>query len=622
MHTSNLDSFKNLQENLLLQGINLEGFPLALQFNKRDLRDLISTEELNEQLNPYSVPIFDAIATEGVGVQETLEGIVKLVMRSLRERYEPVVAAGGPEKEEIPVREPVQVSPPPPPVVPTFPVDTAPPDLSSPSLSSPVPAESTSMPDPAMTTPFDEAVASAEDMSTADFSGMTPEPPPFEEAKPVATLEDDVNTGVYGDAEDELDRALESVAQYMDEPPAVLQEPEFPAEPLIPDFDLDNLGDEENLGDDEPEPLQVLDFPDDAFDHARTDSGFEVPGIAEIAIGGTEEEAEPEIKTPPAPEEERYEDSIQAPSPFAPQEFIIDEADSDEPGVAAFEVATFDEPEVAVADEPIPEEADEEPAEVSEIDEDRGPFGSRPGSYVISDDGASREPVKVVEGNWDSQEVAEDVRQAFGAGENLEALASLVADANADVESEDALDVDLPEVELPDVELPEAELPEVEAPSPEEEFEEVQAVVPPEEEEPGSTEEFVPETIDVVVEEAKAEAVPDPIEDVFRRPPTEPIVVGVGDPFADAVETTREAVSQASIEPAMRREIDVHAEDNQLHLRLQGTWAIVESGQVRALDIEVPVPGSWVGNRRVTLQLRLTLTPQAEDENGGAVDPS
>jgi hypothetical protein len=74
----------------------------------------------------------------------------------------------------------------------------------------------------------------------------------------------------------------------------------------------------------------------------------------------------------------------------------------------------------------------------------------------------------------------------------------------------------------------------------------------------------------------------------------------------------------AAIRPSARREVDVRAEDNQLHLRLHGTGAIVESGQVRALDIEVPVPGSWVGNRRVTLQLRLTLTPDSEDENGGS----
>ena len=40
--------------------------------------------------------------------------------------------------------------------------------------------------------------------------------------------------------------------------------------------------------------------------------------------------------------------------------------------------------------------------------------------------------------------------------------------------------------------------------------------------------------------------------------------------------------------------------------------------QVRELDIEVPVPGEWVGHRRVTLQLRLTLTPDSEDENDGS----
>jgi hypothetical protein len=88
--------------------------------------------------------------------------------------------------------------------------------------------------------------------------------------------------------------------------------------------------------------------------------------------------------------------------------------------------------------------------------------------------------------------------------------------------------------------------------------------------------------------------------------------LGDGEPFGEG------GPGPAAIRPAARREVDVRAEDNQLHLRLHGTGAIVESGQVRALDIEVPVPGSWVGNRRVTLQLRLTLTPDSEDENGGS----
>ncbi len=97
MRASNAESFENLQENLMLQGIDLKGFPHILQFNKRDLRDLLSTEDLNESLNVFSCPIFEAIATEGIGVQESLEGIVKLVMRNLREKYEPVASAGGPQ---------------------------------------------------------------------------------------------------------------------------------------------------------------------------------------------------------------------------------------------------------------------------------------------------------------------------------------------------------------------------------------------------------------------------------------------------------------------------------------------------------------------------------------------
>ena len=72
LQSSNIESFKNLQENLLLQGIALEGFPLALQFNKRDLKDTLSAEELNEDLNIYKVPIFEAVATEGMGVQASV----------------------------------------------------------------------------------------------------------------------------------------------------------------------------------------------------------------------------------------------------------------------------------------------------------------------------------------------------------------------------------------------------------------------------------------------------------------------------------------------------------------------------------------------------------------------
>ena len=118
-------------------------------------------------------------------------------------------------------------------------------------------------------------------------------------------------------------------------------------------------------------------------------------------------------------------------------------------------------------------------------------------------------------------------------------------------------------------------------------------------------------------------------EELFDATPVEPVVVGNDDPWTEEelsgvydVADVEKAEQAAAIEAAEARPVDVTADDNQIHLRLQGTGAIVESGQVRALDIEVPVPGSWVGNRRVTLQLRLTLTPDTEDGNDGPGSPS
>jgi len=112
-------------------------------------------------------------------------------------------------------------------------------------------------------------------------------------------------------------------------------------------------------------------------------------------------------------------------------------------------------------------------------------------------------------------------------------------------------------------------------------------------------------------------------EDAAKTTSRDPVIFGVGDPFGDELDDVATPV-RSEVQPHVEisTPVDdgaamVRAEDNQLHLRLHGTGAIAESGQVRALDIEVPVPGSWVGNRRVTLQLRLTLTPMPEDDDGG-----
>lgn len=83
----NITSLRNLQQNLLEQGIDVRTVPLVLQYNKQDLpRDLILTvEELDDQLNFRSVPSIPAAAVSGSGVFETLKAISESVLRKLSE---------------------------------------------------------------------------------------------------------------------------------------------------------------------------------------------------------------------------------------------------------------------------------------------------------------------------------------------------------------------------------------------------------------------------------------------------------------------------------------------------------------------------------------------------------
>lgn len=87
MLEANLDSLRNLEENLVAHGMDPSTTPIVLQYNKRDLPNAMTLEQLNESLNRFNAPFYEAIATTGVGVQETLRHITKLVLLSLNERF-------------------------------------------------------------------------------------------------------------------------------------------------------------------------------------------------------------------------------------------------------------------------------------------------------------------------------------------------------------------------------------------------------------------------------------------------------------------------------------------------------------------------------------------------------
>jgi len=111
---SNKEAWENLKENLLLQGLTLADMPHVLQYNKRDIAGIAEIDEIDQLVNEYSAPFFEAVASQGIGVEETLQGVVKLVARSLRERFRVGAEVGLPGMGELtltPISRPIETSP-------------------------------------------------------------------------------------------------------------------------------------------------------------------------------------------------------------------------------------------------------------------------------------------------------------------------------------------------------------------------------------------------------------------------------------------------------------------------------------------------------------------------------
>jgi len=120
MLQTNIESFRNLEENLAEMGLAVDTLPLVLQFNKRDLADICSVDEMNAALNRHNWPYFESSAVTGMGVFETLKGISRFTLMSLKKRLgrnEPAVArpgAAAPPKPAAPPQAgaPAQAQPP------------------------------------------------------------------------------------------------------------------------------------------------------------------------------------------------------------------------------------------------------------------------------------------------------------------------------------------------------------------------------------------------------------------------------------------------------------------------------------------------------------------------------
>lgn len=88
MGAANLESLQNLRENLAEYDRSLDEIPIVFQYNKRDLSNALSLEELQAQLNPRGAPYFEAAAVTGQGVMRTFQEICKVTFASLKELHE------------------------------------------------------------------------------------------------------------------------------------------------------------------------------------------------------------------------------------------------------------------------------------------------------------------------------------------------------------------------------------------------------------------------------------------------------------------------------------------------------------------------------------------------------
>lgn len=84
---ANIESLEDLRINLAEYGYDLEMLPFTMQYNKRDLPNIVPVDEMNRVLNPNNVPYYEAVATIGRGVFETLKDIGKQILKELKKNY-------------------------------------------------------------------------------------------------------------------------------------------------------------------------------------------------------------------------------------------------------------------------------------------------------------------------------------------------------------------------------------------------------------------------------------------------------------------------------------------------------------------------------------------------------
>ena len=117
MRDANLESFVSLTENLNEFGLEVTDVPIILQYNKRDISNVLTIEEMNEDLNPEGIfKYVESSAVNGDGVIKTLKEITKLTLKKLKVRMTAPEDSAAKTKIAAPSVRPVRPPQPAPPI--------------------------------------------------------------------------------------------------------------------------------------------------------------------------------------------------------------------------------------------------------------------------------------------------------------------------------------------------------------------------------------------------------------------------------------------------------------------------------------------------------------------------
>jgi len=106
MRDQNIESLENMKENLISNNINPDEIPVVLQYNKRDLKNILTVDELNADINQHNTyKIIEAEAINGKGVEDTFQLITRLVLKEIARKHkieiQPVPLKEDAEQENV-----------------------------------------------------------------------------------------------------------------------------------------------------------------------------------------------------------------------------------------------------------------------------------------------------------------------------------------------------------------------------------------------------------------------------------------------------------------------------------------------------------------------------------------